>query len=681
MAGTRTNAAAWLAKWLPIFGDNQYQNITEKTFRDKDEDIAATFMAWKDFNPNGAPGIDKRVRFETAAQLATAGGAGDCLEGQDDETFCLGMLAWVEFPEVGPYGTSFRLMYDGNPARTPGDNGVWAYRTGTLVTGSRLPAIWVKLSDPIAGVPTYDYLQTIAGAGGYAFKVGEPIRDFAGTNAEYFFAALQPGPLPAPTAATGDVNWRRIAPEEVATVAPPFFLRISQATAILLDDDVAVQAGVRYAVEFPSGQCVELVGTEARRFPVVGVLNGEPVRVNVHTGAITPADYDDTAVRGLITALQTGKVEVWTVGPVFANRTYLGNGFSGWGFYQPKNDIGTSTTISSAYYNLVVAWPKLYSTLGLSTDGGLTRFAATQAFSTKANLYNAPYFANETAPGATLFPGMGGGQFYSLNGTEVSLDDPAAYPETFGRVNFYRAVGQAASTLKLIQPTTASIEGSSSLILEPGEWLVLRQVLSGYQIPMRGNNLGAAAPGGGSTTMLSEHYTATVAGAQPAIARADAVAYFDVSVNGEALVPGLHYTVSGNTLTLLAAAGVDVGEVVAFSYFKTVGTVVAPATDDPDLHTTTSGNRHTGPDTYFTPRTAFNMKAVDNVASVNYQVSYRDTTNANAWVYGTPRATEAAATADLGAVPAASWAQGVQLRYETVPTDSTKEAQFATNVS
>jgi hypothetical protein len=235
---------------------------------------------------NDARGVDKRVRFETAAQLSAAGGpsAGDCLAELNDETFCLGMLAWVEFATRG-YGVTFRLMYDGTP-RTPANAGVRAYRTGHMVAGDRLPAKWVRQDDPIAGVPTYAYLQSIAPPAGWSFAIGDPIRDFASTGAEYFFAAKNAGVLPAPTSPDGDTNWRRIAPEEVGPVPSSYFRRITQAEAVAMDGDEEVSPGVRYAVELGQGRYVEFVGTEAKRFPTFGVLNGEQVLANVHNGYV-----------------------------------------------------------------------------------------------------------------------------------------------------------------------------------------------------------------------------------------------------------------------------------------------------------------------------------------------------------------------------------------------------------
>ncbi|MDO7851575.1 hypothetical protein [Hymenobacter convexus] len=473
------------------FPDNTDGRITPAMAR---TGLAGLIAHLKNQPPNFSPGADLRVRFETAAQLLAAGGvsAGDCLEGENDANFCLGMLAWVEFPLRGGMGASFRLMFDGDPARTPGDNGVWAYRTGRMVVGARLQARWVPLSDPISGVPTYDYLQTIAGAGGYDFKVGEPVRDFAGTSAEYFFAALAAGTLPAPTAAAGDLNWRRIAPEEVATVAPPFFLRISQATAIALDADEAVQSGVRYAVE-TGGQYVELVGTEAKRFAHVGVLNGEPVRVDIHTGAITPAGYDDTDVRGLIGGLDT------RLGDVEADLVFLEQEVTDLAVtVGPLDDLRTTTKTSlvSATNEVLGRIPVAYTRLGFASDGYLTQAYATTILATKAATAFTPNYQIEVAAGATLSPGLNGGKSYTLNETNVQLDNPATDPSSYGKVDLYRVIGQRAAKLNATAPAT--IDGNPSVAFQPGEWFVLKQQASGHTIVMRGSTL-TPTPGAGTT--------------------------------------------------------------------------------------------------------------------------------------------------------------------------------------
>jgi hypothetical protein len=238
--------------------------------------------------PNTTRGADKRVRFRTNAQLAASGGvgAGDSLEGIANDSLCLGQLAWVEFYGPNKYGITLRLMYDGDPRPTPDPSGVYAYRTGHCEPGDVLPAKWVEPTVEESGVPTYTQLQQSAGVGGYSFTVDELVRDFAGTYQEYFFAALSAGPLPAPSSPGGDANWRRLSPAEIPTPQISFFERITQATAIALDGDEAAYSGRRYAVQFPSGQYVEMVGTEARRFPTVGVLNGEEVLANIYNGYV-----------------------------------------------------------------------------------------------------------------------------------------------------------------------------------------------------------------------------------------------------------------------------------------------------------------------------------------------------------------------------------------------------------
>jgi hypothetical protein len=145
---------------------------------------------------------------------------------------------------------------------------------------------------------------------------------------------------------------------------------------------------------------------------------------------------------------------------------------------------------------------KLYAGSGTNSDGAMTQTATRAALALKANLANTLSFVTETVAGAALQPGLAGGRYFSLSGTDVLLDDPTDDPTSYGRVNLYRVVGQTPATLNVPAGSAARIEGNPSATFQPGEWVVLRQVASGYQIAMRGNILGTGGTGGTATTTL-----------------------------------------------------------------------------------------------------------------------------------------------------------------------------------
>jgi hypothetical protein len=78
---------------------------------------------------------------------------------------------------------------------------------------------------------------------------------------------------------------------------------------------------------------------------------------------------------------------------------------------------------------------------------------------------------------------------------------------------------------------------------------------------------GTPTPTPAGNTYYDAHYVAQVAGAQPAIVKPDAVLFFNVSVDGEALVRGLDYTDDGQgTLTIDARYPVKVDSDVQYSW-------------------------------------------------------------------------------------------------------------------
>jgi hypothetical protein len=247
--------------------------------------------------PNALRGVDKRVRFETVAQLRAAPDGGDCLAELANETLVLGGLAQVEFMADGRHGVDLRLVWDGEP-RTPALSGLRAYRTGHCVPGDVVPVKWVERDSPAALVvnipaysPTFNATGTPPG-----YPVGYTVT-YTLQGEEGFYQALASGPLPAPTSRIGDANWRRIAPPMPPTA---LFQRLSQSLAVAMDGDEAVAPGRHYAVELGQGRYVELTGGQDRRFPGWGLCAGEPVLVNVHNGYVEVTGPEQVAYADLL---------------------------------------------------------------------------------------------------------------------------------------------------------------------------------------------------------------------------------------------------------------------------------------------------------------------------------------------------------------------------------------------
>ncbi|WP_226163829.1 hypothetical protein, partial [Hymenobacter terricola] len=233
--------------------------------------------------PNDSPSGFKSVRFISRSDPRCEY-SDHTRDELDPLLMYMGTLLRLDFgaAEQGPEW--YELVYDNTP-RVPAWSGMQSWRDGHMAPPTPLvPVKWVLHGSTealAANVPAYSATFNSTGT-----PPGYPV-DFTVTfllaGERGFYQALVPGQLPAPSSLTGDANWRRLAAPAAAAV---FFQRISQATAVALDDDFAATSGRRYAVELGQGRYVELVGTESGRLPMVGICNGEEVRVNVHNSYV-----------------------------------------------------------------------------------------------------------------------------------------------------------------------------------------------------------------------------------------------------------------------------------------------------------------------------------------------------------------------------------------------------------
>ena len=220
---TPISAKPALSPVLPtdrLIGLRTPQNQADATLRVgpvSQQDVATALRPLLNLNTNNIVGTDKRVRFQTAAQLAAATDGGDCLDGLNPATLVLGGLAWVEFHPLG-YGTTLRLLYDGAP-RTPAGSGLIAFRTGDAVAGDTVPVRWVVATGPEVGVTAYPQRPL-----GYVFALNELVRAYVSDVAtEQFFAANAATALPAPTVSAGDANWRAVSPASLPAAVAPLY--------------------------------------------------------------------------------------------------------------------------------------------------------------------------------------------------------------------------------------------------------------------------------------------------------------------------------------------------------------------------------------------------------------------------------------------------------------------------
>lgn len=164
---------------------------------------------------NEVVGGFKSVLFLNQEEAAAAGRAGDLsLDQIDSLTIVNGNLARTEFARNGVH--DYRAAYDGSP-----DPSFLGYLDGDGVKrpehfgqyGGLAPLKWYPVNSPAATVPAYPMLPA-----GYVFTDGELVRAFVpDATTEQFFAAIGPGPKPAPTSAAGDSNYRKVNEADVPT--------------------------------------------------------------------------------------------------------------------------------------------------------------------------------------------------------------------------------------------------------------------------------------------------------------------------------------------------------------------------------------------------------------------------------------------------------------------------------
>ncbi|MDO7853168.1 hypothetical protein [Hymenobacter convexus] len=422
-------AEPFLSSWLYAFRDNEFQNITEATFRNFATDIDGKFARLDTLNTNQVRGALFRVPYvqlvngeptvPTAlipARFRIQGMDARAINGTDQTSTAGGVKA-------DPI--DFRLI-----ANTAGTIDALVDEKGT--TTATVKCAWVRTSgtdaEKVASFPVF-ILED------HAYKAGDVFQyTFAGgqTRLLEVINDLNVTQNPLPTGLDTDPNYKSFAPLTAGTGG------VSQASFDALE------------------------------------------------GRVTQAEADLVFLEQEVTDLQNEHADLQTENT------------------QTRGWIGTlGSLLTSTKGNLVAAInevlgkiPVAYTRLGFNSDGYLTQAYATTILATKAATAYTPNYQVEVAAGGTLSPGLNGGKSYTLNGTNVQLDNPATDPSSYGKVDLYRVIGQ--QTAKLTAAPGATIDGNPSVTFQPGEWFVLKQQAGGHTIVMRASTL-TPTPGAGST--------------------------------------------------------------------------------------------------------------------------------------------------------------------------------------
>ena len=162
-------------------------------------------------------------------------------------------------------------------------------------------------------------------------------------------------------------------------------------------------------------------------------------------------------------------------------------------------------TVPAAQLPPPPAAAKLYTATGTATDGAMDQNATTIALGLKANKLTSLDYLNE----ATLYDGdsaVGFGRSFRLTGGTVGVYGTTAPSAGFnGRVNLFGNGSSVPTTLTVAQNVTTTFDGATTLVVNPGEWVLLRYSDDKHSIRMRGL-LTAPGTGGGTAPSTGIDY-------------------------------------------------------------------------------------------------------------------------------------------------------------------------------
>jgi hypothetical protein len=286
---TLLTAGQFLTKWLPLFADNEFQNIRESTFRDLLSDLTTSFAGWRELTSNRVRGAVYRVPFLNSLGLIPAdyllvGMLALAVNGTDDATAAIGGVA-------DP--VTFQLLRDSSGAvdALPDDN------PATVV---RVKARWVRISGTQQQIN--DSFPAFV-AEDHTYAVGDPFRyTFPSGETRLFAVKVSPASFenPLPTGTSEDPWYIPFAPSPAnehrqntdnGTSQASFVIRLaSQLEATGLQRTVLVfeglKSGPKAAISFKARnadntqtpvieQCLSYTGTDSDVWTALGSGGGQ----------------------------------------------------------------------------------------------------------------------------------------------------------------------------------------------------------------------------------------------------------------------------------------------------------------------------------------------------------------------------------------------------------------------
>lgn len=477
---------------------------------------AATEYA--DRGPNLRPDGFKSVRFLTRTDPRFDQASDHALNELDTLLTCIGTRCFVEFEEK-----HYVTRFDAAPRPGGPGTGPQCWRDGHMAFPTPLvPARWVGEDSPSAQVK--DYTEYPAG---FVFTPGTYVGAYVtSSTTEQFFKAIGPAGSRAAPVAGGNSQWELVSADQVpVTTTYQPVVTLSEATLVTLYNDAALgpYAGKLLLVPLSGSR-----GTLAMRADGNGSLQtedayllsaanpdaqGVPVSVVVGATAVTTSPRSSTGGSTLWTAAGAA----YTAGQFIHNsqgqqfRTTQANASHGTEPVMPLSAqlaqfytfVGTDEARVAALeaglssrFRMRGAWAAntLYQQYDSVSYNGATYYRAAAAFTSGssfdktnwvgfgAGLYQVIDYFNEYTPvnGEVLSGNIG--RSYVLNGVSVSPFDPttvAANHPFFSRLFAFRAIGTAPS---VIGTANCTIDGSATVVLQPGEQVWLKPVATGYTI-------------------------------------------------------------------------------------------------------------------------------------------------------------------------------------------------------
>ncbi|MBJ6109453.1 hypothetical protein JAO73_10540 [Hymenobacter sp. BT523] len=588
----------WLADVNQRFADNKFGQTTELDFREVFAGAAQVFANWPHLSVKRVKGATYPVPYTDNLGLVPEnyrilGMQAVAVNGVDSATGQAGVTAPPVYFTLLKNGQGpVAALVDTEPTTTTTVKAAWVQTSGTDDEKTlSYPVLPLEDAALDAGdVYQYTFVDLVPPVTRLV-EVRNDLNQFqnplpTGLDSDPYYKPFAPL-----TASTGydDTQLRQLIGQQ-----QPRVLSVAEARALDPNDVQPIRyrilRGVLGDVEtygLPTDQATNLPGAFAREVQWQDPADGLWTRKNYSLDTNTISDSDIEAVQAGLTSasdavnmLFTGKVEVWKAGPVYANRVYLLIGGIGTGLYQPKNDIGSSSSVSLTFYNrladfrylpgqdvLLAAALKANNLSDLpSPAAAIANLGLPAWLNTQLNAFGVVSLVNET-----LLPASSGSN-PNLRGVALALNTAyfvtaaAAAAESnvlrllppsdssffVGQPIRLRLASNAAPTTLYLGPGT-----SRPLDWQPGESVVLSWTYPDtYTLDSAGSGISwrlvtRSAGGGGTTTAPASTTYLVLESADPArVGKVPVVASFQITAEIlDANVSGLTYQLDTNTRT------------------------------------------------------------------------------------------------------------------------------------